>query len=331
MSLRTLNFGIKGYFNFTLNGWNKNSKNFKPLSDTIPSSNTPASILITGSNSGIGLAAAEHLASKNATIHMACRSLERAENAKNDILQKNQNAKIVLHQLDVSKLETIDKFVANFLTTHKIDILINNAGCMVHGTDKDKRHNAQGYEINCATNLLGTYILTKSFLERSSSKIDKVITVSSGGMYTVNLDPEYGFKKNWENIPSDAAQVYAFNKRSQVVFMNELSNEYENTFFGTMHPGWAETEAVKNALPEMHRRLQGNWRSPAQGADTINYLCHKQLDENVMKKENGKFWFDRSIAEENVTFSIVGSSNSKTNRTKLMSNLNSVYNEFKIL
>jgi len=40
-----------------------------------------------------------------------------------------------------------------------------------------------------------------------------------------------------------------------------------------MHPGWADTPAVRNSMPDFHRRLKDKLRSPEQGADTIVWLA----------------------------------------------------------
>jgi len=86
-----------------------------------------------------------------------------------------------------------------------------------------------------------------------------------------------------------------------------------------MHPGWAETDAVKNAMPDFHRKMEGKWRSPDQGADTITWLT-------LNKVETGKFWLDRQQAGTHLMFDF--SSSSKTNREKLMTNLQTIYKAF---
>merc|ERR1712087_656009 len=94
----------------------------------------------------------------------------------------------------------------------------------------------------------------------------------------------------------DATQIYAQNKRQQVVFMEELTKIHKNTEFSTMHPGWAETVAVKQAMPDFHKKMEGKWRSPDQGADTIVYLSL------VDDYESGKFWLDRRVASTQLMF-----------------------------
>ena len=52
--------------------------------------------MVTGANSGIGKSASVTLASKGAEIHMVCRSEERANAAKADIIKESGNEVIFL-------------------------------------------------------------------------------------------------------------------------------------------------------------------------------------------------------------------------------------------
>jgi len=61
------------------------------------------------SNSGIGKEMATYAASKNATVYMICRSKERAEKARDDIIQstQNENVKVFLVRVNVFIYHTI--------------------------------------------------------------------------------------------------------------------------------------------------------------------------------------------------------------------------------
>merc|ERR1712062_618324 len=181
----------------------------------------------------------------------------------------------------------------------------------VHGTDD--RKTAENYEVNCATNCIGTFLLTKGLLEQVNAP-ERVITVSSGGMYTQKLQVDTGFKED-QTFAKDATALYAVNKRQQVVFMEELSKKYCNSQFFTMHPGWAETTAVKESMPDFHRQMEGSWRSPDEGADTITYLA---IADGLV---SGKFWLDRKPQTTHLWGGFHGNSENKSNRDKFMANL----------
>jgi NAD(P)-dependent dehydrogenase (short-subunit alcohol dehydrogenase family) len=56
-----------------------------------------------------------------------------------------------------------------------------------------------------------------------------------------------------------------------------------------MHPGWADTPGVVQALPAFHRVTERVLRSPAEGADTIVWLAAA----TEAGKASGEFWLDR--------------------------------------
>ena len=74
---------------------------------------TNKNIVITGANSGIGFESMMVLAKKGANVIMACRSLKRAQNAKEKVLKEYPNALIDIIEYDQSSFESIDNFINN--------------------------------------------------------------------------------------------------------------------------------------------------------------------------------------------------------------------------
>ena len=69
--------------------------------------------------------------------------------------------KVFVHQLDISDTQQVYKFAQNFTENHpKLNVLINNAGCMIH-----ERNVVNGVELNFACNTLGTYVLTTELVQ----------------------------------------------------------------------------------------------------------------------------------------------------------------------
>ena len=99
---------------------------FSWAASVIPNRRT---VIITGANRGIGLAAAKTLAATNEwNIVMACRSLERAEAAKK-LIPNNQNVEV--QALDLSDLKSVKKF-ANEWGSRPLHVLACNAGIILH-------------------------------------------------------------------------------------------------------------------------------------------------------------------------------------------------------
>ena len=160
---------------------------------------------------------------------MVCRNPKFAEEAKNEIKDATKNENIFIHILDLSDTKAIVKFATEF--DQDVNVLINNAGCMVN----ERTITESGLEKNFATNTLGTHILTEKIAGKGSTKLARVVIVSSGGMLTNKLDVS---DMNFEKMnPFDGTMAYAQNKRQQVIMTQEYPKKYPDTFFASMHPG----------------------------------------------------------------------------------------------
>ncbi|XP_062423036.1 dehydrogenase/reductase SDR family member 12 isoform X2 [Rhea pennata] len=242
------------------------------------------SFLVTGANSGIGKATAKEIAKRGGTVHMVCRNKERAEEAKEEIMTETGNQNIFLHILDMSNPKDIWKFAENFKNEHKLDVLINNAGCMVNQRELTE----DGLEKNFATNTLGTYILTTALLPLLEKEADpRVITVSSGGMLVQKLSIS---DLQSENGTFDGTMVYAQNKRQQVVVTEQWAKAHRKIHFSVMHPGWADTPAVRSSMPDFYQKMKNALRTEAQGADTVVWLA---VSPEATKLPSGLFFQDR--------------------------------------
>ncbi|XP_037534379.1 DHRS-12_like_SDR_c-like domain-containing protein [Nematolebias whitei] len=222
------------------------------------------------------------------TIHMVCRNKDKAEEARADIVKETGNKEIYVHILDLSETRKVWEFAENFKKKFKtLNVLINNAGAIMSQRDV----NAEGLEKSFAVNVLGVYILTKSLiplLEKSPEP--RVISVSSGGMLVQklrigNLQSERG--------RYDGTMVYAQHKRQQVVMTEQLAKTHTNIHFSVLHPGWVDTPAVANAMPDFHRSMKDSLRTPEQGADTVVWLA---VSEAAAANPSGHFYQDRRVA-----------------------------------
>ncbi len=88
-------------------------------------------------------------------------------------------------------------------------------------------------------------------------------------MYTQSL-PKDG---DWECDRSAYApkELYARTKREQVVITEMLAERLRGRGVAVhgMHPGWADTEGLKRAMPNFRRVTRPIIRTADQGADTI--------------------------------------------------------------
>lgn len=86
-------------------------------------------IVITGASSGMGEAAARHLAANGAKVVLAARRLDRIEAIASELKQQGKEATAV--QVDVAKYEDVENLIRVTVKAYgRVDVLINNAGLM---------------------------------------------------------------------------------------------------------------------------------------------------------------------------------------------------------
>src|SRR5579859_1701344 len=201
--------------------------------------------IVTGANSGIGWETARALAQKGATVIMACRSLERANAAANQVKALKPAGKVVVMPLDLGDLESVRAFAAEFLKQYdRLDLLINNAGVMVPPYGKT----AQGFEQQFGINHLGHFALTGLLLDRlNATPSARIVTVSSGAHQfgIINFDD-----LNWERA-YPRQRAYGQSKLANLLFTYELQRRLTAAGQGTLavasHPGWTSTNLQQHS------------------------------------------------------------------------------------
>jgi NAD(P)-dependent dehydrogenase (short-subunit alcohol dehydrogenase family) len=252
--------------------------------DPAPDALRGRTAMVTGANSGIGMAIAAGLAELGASVVMTVRNRERGEQARDELAAAHPDAELTVEVCDVADLDAVRDFVAD-LTSRlpRLDVLVHNAGVL-----PATRTETNGHELTLATHVLGPVLLTEMLAPILDNSADpRVILMSSGGMYTQALpvdDLEY------RNGRYRGATAYARTKRMQVALTPILADRWapQGISVSCMHPGWADTPGVADSLP-VFRRLTGPLlRSPAQGADTAVWLAAA-----TPAPPTGRFWHDR--------------------------------------
>ena len=251
-------------------------------------------VLVTGGTSGIGEAACAGLLAAGATVHLLGRDEERVLNAVSRVQSKaprDSGHRLVPEVCDISDLGAVHSFAASFLErVRSLDILVNNAGVLA----QHRERTAQGIELTFATNVLGPFLLTRLLLPvlREAAPA-RVITVSSGGMYTARLDAG---DPQLDRRDFDGPRFYAHSKRAEVVLNGVWAHRIPRAevAFHSMHPGWVDTAGIRTSLRRFHRLMQPLLRSPAEGADTIVWLAAAPS----LEPGTGGFWHDRAPRPE---------------------------------
>ncbi|KAJ5208740.1 hypothetical protein N7449_003119 [Penicillium cf. viridicatum] len=145
-------------------------------------------ILITGANSGVGYATAQILAAHpNHHIILACRDLQKGQQALSELQSKDLKGTLSLLQLDVeddtSIAQAVDTVSEQF---NRLDILLNNAGSAAPNSSGRARLNQI-----FSTNVIGATLVSEAFIPLLlKSENPYLIHVSSGlGSMKLATDP----------------------------------------------------------------------------------------------------------------------------------------------
>lgn len=250
-------------------------------------------VIVTGANTGMGLAATVELARKGARVIMACRSQKRGEEALATAKQQSGSQEIELMLLDLSSLDSIRQFAQTFTSRYKVlDVLMNNAGVV---TTK-RQLTADGFEMDLGVNHLGHFLLTNLLLEPLKAAEQGRIVVVASGAYKVG--------KMYYDDPTlsrgfNPAKAYGRSKLANILFTRELASRLKGTrvTVNSLHPGAVgtsiginrETGFGKSAMKFMSLFFL----TPEKGADTAVYLS----EAPELKDITGQYYYRRQIKE----------------------------------
>lgn len=237
-------------------------------------------VVITGATAGLGKAAAEGLSSLGADVILVGRN-----GAKLAAVQATLGPNTEIEVCDLSLIDETRDLVQRLSERRRIDVLINNAGAMF----SQRKLTREGLERTFALNLLSGFVLTEGLIPKLvESAPSRIINMSSGGMYSRRLDvSDLQNAKDYK-----ASDAYAHTKRAQVVLTELWAQQLAGVgvTVHAAHPGWADTDGVRDSLPRFRRVSKPFLRSPAEGADTVMWLAAS--DAGSLK--TGLFWHDRA-------------------------------------
>lgn len=238
-------------------------------------------IVITGATSGLGKSAAKTFQRLGATVVIWGRNPEKTERVAREL---GPNVDHVVG--DMAELDDVRAAAQILLDRYPtIDTLIHNAGAL----SDERRENSDGIEVTFASQVLGPFLLTSLLLDRlKESSPARVLTMSSGGMYSEPLKVK---SVEMNEATYNGTKAYARAKRAQVTLNEMWAEKLKDTgvVCHAMHPGWADTPGVEEALPTFRKIVGPFLRTPEQGADTLVWLA---ADDEALDS-NGKFWLDR--------------------------------------
>jgi len=261
------------------------------------------SVVVTGATSGLGLAAACRMAGLGASVCLVGRDPDRLESARRQVGAAGEAASdgathsprpghaVPVEQADLGDLDQVRTLAARLAQRfERIDVLVHDAGALL----RRYRTSPRGSELTVAVSLIAPFVLTEELLPllRAASP-SRVITMTSGGMYTQRFDLG---TLEMSSGSYDGVVAYARAKRAQVVLTHEWQRRYgaSGVDFHAVHPGWADTPGLAAGLPGFARLLRPLLRTPADGADTLVWLAAAPPRHPA----GGRLWLDRRARGE---------------------------------
>ena len=188
--------------------------------------NSPFTVLITGTNRGIGLEFVKQYAPDGWNVIACCRDPQSAT-ALQSLASTHHNVQIIA--LDVADFTQIDA-VALQLKDRKIDVLINNAGVYPESSlgDVDFNDWATAFKINSMAPLK----MAEAFMPHvTASQLKKIATLSSK-MGSI------------DDNTSGGSYIYRTTKTALNMVMKSLSIDLKPYGIAvlTLHPGWVLTD-----------------------------------------------------------------------------------------
>ncbi len=205
--------------------------------------------IVTGANAGLGFETTLALVKNGFTVIMACRNMNKAKEAKSEILKQVPTAQLEIIKIDLSQLDSVREFADSFLTKYtRLDLLINNAGVMMPPYQRTE----DGFELQMAANYFGHFLLTGLLIDViTKTKNSRIVSLSSIAHKNASI--------NFDDLQSEQKYskfgAYGQSKLACLIFSKELqrrleANQKVNSISVAAHPGASNTELARH-LPKL--------------------------------------------------------------------------------
>lgn len=258
--------------------------------------------IVTGANSGAGLATTEQLVRQGAHVIAACHRVSAGKDATNPLSSERGSVEVM--ELNLNSFASVRQFVSMIKDKYdQLHGLVNNAGVM----NTPKEETEDGIETQFGINHLGHFLLTEMLLDvlkvSAPSRIVCVSSVAHAGIQkrtaTIDFDDLYFEKRKYDAIAS-----YCQSKLAIVIYARHLAGRLEGTgvsVFST-HPGWIRSKLVKHTMPPwvqnvLMRPFSGllTMMSAQDGAQT---QLHCLLDDDA-PNHSGEYYSQNSLLYPN--------------------------------
>ncbi len=251
-------------------------------------------ILVTGTNSGLGFETVRALVGRGATVLATARTEEKARDACASL--SNASGTTVPLACELADPASIRACIAQVKETGRsLDAIICNAGIMALPELKQ----AFGYELQFFTNHVGHFILVTGLLDQLSDTARLVIVSSDAHKFA----PRQGI--NFNNLSGDRGYrpwtAYGQSKLANVLFAKELARRMSGSgkTANALHPGVINTNLARSASVVVRVAYRIGeplaLKSIPQGASTECYVAVHPNVEGI----SGEYFSHCNIARPN--------------------------------
>jgi len=177
---------------------------------------TPDKIaVVTGANHGVGFETAVGMAEAGYHVVLACRSRDKGEAAKAVLETRVPEASLEILLIDLGNFASVRAFAETFRQRYeRLDVLISNAGILLYSA----KTNADGIELQLATNHLGHFLLTALLFDlMPDDPASRVVSLSSVA--------HKGARMHFDDLSchGDGGVAYGQSKLACLMFADELN------------------------------------------------------------------------------------------------------------
>ncbi|MCJ1452012.1 hypothetical protein MMC28_002352 [Mycoblastus sanguinarius] len=272
-------------------------------------------VIVTGSNTGLGLEAARQITALNAAkVILAVRTISKGEAAKRSIEESTGRTEVVeVWSLDLSSYESVKEFAARATKElQRVDVLLENAGMMT-----SKFTLVEDNESTVTVNVVSTFLLALLMLPKMRETAQRYnaipcLTVVSSDLHFITPLPESNATNifsalNTKETANMDNRRYGQTKLLEILLIQHLTaltsqnnkspNQPPTVIFNTLTPGACKSDFFRAELPLIPRLIQGalvnlTARSTEVGARTLVAAAAGGVETH------GRYMADGVVSEE---------------------------------
>lgn len=292
---------------------------------------TGKTVIVTGSNAGIGKQIALHILSKGAKVIFACRNELSAMNVINSIENEKHRKNAFFLKLDLTNFESIKSFASTFNNSfNNLDILVNNAGGL-----NEVLRKSENIENTLMLNYIGHVVLSHLLIP-SINEYGRIINMSSVIHYMISQNQFDEYINDLDFKKLDKAYniflTYSIAKMFNYMHAKHLNDYFKsrniNIKATTVHPGHTNSgipykiniNILKQATAISSPFLAAIFKTCYEGALPVLNVIYQSYDKLIggiyfnnfeedyvnrvarSKENNNKLMnFTRNIIEKNMT------------------------------